>query len=212
MQQDNYDVAIIGGGLAGLSLAIQLAPSANVILFEKETYPFHKVCGEYISMESHGFLERLGIPLADMSLPQISSLTVTAPDGLALRQSLDLGGFGISRYILDNLLQARARALGVTILDGTRVDDVHFEDEMFRIAAGKQLYTSRICCGSFGKRSNLDLKWRRHFTLSTRGRLENHVGVKYHVRGDFPRDTISLHNFQDGYCGISAIEEGKYCL
>lgn len=39
-----------------------------------------------------------------------------------------------------------------------------------------------------------------------------YVAVKYHVRYDFPRDLIALHNFQDGYCGSSAIEEGKYCL
>jgi flavin-dependent dehydrogenase len=45
-----YDVAIIGGGLAGLSLSIQLAKkNYSVVLFEKEKYPFHKVCGEYIS-------------------------------------------------------------------------------------------------------------------------------------------------------------------
>jgi len=48
-----YDAAIIGGGLAGLALSIQLSKKGyRVILFEKEQYPFHKVCGEYISMES----------------------------------------------------------------------------------------------------------------------------------------------------------------
>ena len=53
-----YDVAIIGGGLAGLSLAIQCASqNVSVVLFEKETYPYHKVCGEYISLESQPFLE-----------------------------------------------------------------------------------------------------------------------------------------------------------
>jgi flavin-dependent dehydrogenase len=65
--QKKYDVAIIGGGLGGLSLAIQLArKNFSVILFEKEKYPFHKVCGEYISMESWGFLEDLGLPLSDL--------------------------------------------------------------------------------------------------------------------------------------------------
>ena len=57
-----FDVAIVGGGLAGLSLSILLAKAGyKVILFEKEKYPFHKVCGEYISLESWNFIERLGI-------------------------------------------------------------------------------------------------------------------------------------------------------
>ena len=49
MANTTYDIAIIGGGLAGLTLAIQGADKGyHVVLFEKEAYPFHKVCGEYI--------------------------------------------------------------------------------------------------------------------------------------------------------------------
>ena len=62
-----YDVAIAGGGLAGLALSIQLAKQGyRVILFEKESYPFHRVCGEYISNESWPFLESLGLDKAMM--------------------------------------------------------------------------------------------------------------------------------------------------
>ena len=60
-ERPQYDIAIAGGGLAGLSLAIQSAYAGfNVLLLEKEEYPFHKVCGEYISFESWDFLESLG--------------------------------------------------------------------------------------------------------------------------------------------------------
>ncbi len=53
MDNKIYPCAIIGGGLGGLCLAIQLArQGVEVILFEKNSYPQHKVCGEYISMES----------------------------------------------------------------------------------------------------------------------------------------------------------------
>src|SRR5687768_3157492 len=100
-----YDVAIIGGGLAGLTLSIQCAKAGyRSIVFEKEKYPFHKVCGEYISFEAWDFLERLGVPLAEMNLPVIRKLLLSAPNGKILEQKLPLGGFGISRYKLDSLL------------------------------------------------------------------------------------------------------------
>src|SRR5450755_4352309 len=77
-----YDIAIVGGGLAGLSLSIQLArKNYQVCLFEKEIFPFHKVCGEYISMESWDFLISLGLPLEDWELPRIHQLHITSPNG-----------------------------------------------------------------------------------------------------------------------------------
>src|SRR5271154_2776115 len=101
----SYDIAIIGGGLAGLSLSIQSAKAGySVCLFEKEKYPFHKVCGEYISFESWNFLQELGIPLSDWNLPIIRRLMVSSPNGKYLEHDLPLGGFGISRYKLDAAL------------------------------------------------------------------------------------------------------------
>ena len=77
-----YDVVIVGGGLAGLSLAIQLARAHYaVIVFEKEQYPFHRVCGEYISLESWDFLNFLGVDLAALQVPVIRKLQVSAASG-----------------------------------------------------------------------------------------------------------------------------------
>ncbi len=106
-----YDTAIVGGGLAGLSLAIQLSRQGHhVLLMEKETYPFHKVCGEYISMESWDFLLQLGLPLDEWNLPRISQVKISAPNGLSITETLPLGGFGISRFKLDAALAAMAKA------------------------------------------------------------------------------------------------------
>lgn len=207
-----YDAAIIGGGLAGLSLAIQLSKKGySVALFEKETYPFHKVCGEYISMESWNFIESLGLPLSSMHLPIIKKLIVTAPDGNALNAELDLGGFGISRYYLDNELKKIAVTCKVAVFEKCKVEEVQFKDDTFRLQTTLGSFTSKICCGSFGKRSNLDIKWKRNFILSRNSKLNNYIGVKYHIKTDFPIDTIALHNFEHGYCGISRIEDNKYC-
>jgi flavin-dependent dehydrogenase len=208
-----YDAAVIGGGLAGLSISILLSKKGyNVILLEKEQYPFHKVCGEYISLESWNFIESLGINLSSMNLPIIKKLIVTAPDGTALHSELPLGGFGISRYLLDHELKKIAAAANVQVCEQCKVDEVNFKDDLFYLQTSKGTVTSKICCGSFGKRSKLDIKWKRDFILSRNSKLNNYIGVKYHVKTDFAADCIALHNFEHGYCGISRIEDGKYCL
>ena len=207
-----YDVTIVGGGLAGLGLSIQLGKLGyRVVLFEKEQYPFHKVCGEYISMESWNFIESLGIPLSNLQLPIIKNLIVTAPNGNQLQQALPLGGFGISRYKLDAALKDIAVANGVAVYENCKVTDVIFLNEEFRLQTTKGKFTGSVCCGSFGKRSNLDVKWNRSFLHQT-SKLNNYIGVKYHVKTNFPAGTIALHNFKNGYCGISKIEENKYCF
>jgi flavin-dependent dehydrogenase len=42
--------------------------------------------------------------------------------------------------------------------------------------------------------------------------LDNYVAVKYHIQTDWQKNVIGLHNFENGYCGISRIEDDKYCL
>jgi flavin-dependent dehydrogenase len=208
-----YDVAIIGGGLAGLALSIQLKDKGySVVLFEKEVYPFHKVCGEYISLESWDFLHSLGLPLPTMNLPIIKKLLVSSPDGNLLEHNLPLGGFGISRYQLDNMLKEIALAKGVVLHEGCKVEEVIFDKEFFKLKTAKGEFTSKVCCGSFGKRSNIDVHLKRDFITLKSNKLNNYIGVKYHIKTDFPVDTIALHNFENGYCGISKIEEDRYCL
>lgn len=212
-KNDTYDVAIIGGGLAGLCLSIQLSRQGHhVILFEKEKYPFHKVCGEYISFECWNFLEELGVPLSDWNLPQIRNLIISAPSGKLIKHRLPLGGFGISRYKLDAFLADLSRRLGTEIIEETKVDNVWFSESHFHIQYNSQMCKAKLACGTFGKRSNLDVKLKRNFVQKKPGKLNNYIGVKYHIKTSFPADHIALHNFEDGYCGISRIEDDKYCL
>jgi menaquinone-9 beta-reductase len=211
MNEDRkYDVAIVGGGLAGLSLSILLARKGyRICLFEKESYPFHKVCGEYISMESWDFLVGLGLPLADWDLPKIQQLIVTAPNGESITELLPLGGFGISRFKLDAALAAIARKENVDLFENTKVNNIHFDNEYHRIETSTGLFLSSVACACYGKKANLDVKWKRSFV---KHHNQNYVGVKYHVKASLPDKQIALHNFPGGYCGISKIEDGRFCL
>jgi menaquinone-9 beta-reductase len=209
----SFAVAVIGGGLAGLSLSILLSKAGyKTILFEKEKYPFHKVCGEYISLESWNFIEDLGLHLTQLNLPIIKKLMVSSPDGNFINANLDLGGFGISRYFLDNKLKEIAVENGVIVYEETKVNEVIFNEGKFTVKYNGGEISSLVVAASFGKRSNLDVKWKRSFIKQKNSKLNNYIGVKYHIKNQFADDTIALHNFKNGYCGISKVEEDKYCL
>jgi flavin-dependent dehydrogenase len=208
-----YDLAIVGGGLAGLALSVQIANAGyTVVLFEKEQYPFHRVCGEYISLESWDFLERLGVDLPALNVSRIKRLCVSAINGYSFEQDLPLGGFGISRYQLDHTLAQIAKNAGVRLHEQERVNEINFADPIFNIVTSKENYKASVVIGSFGKRSNLDIKWKRPFTMAKKNKLNNYIGIKYHVRCNYPADTIALHNFKKGYCGIVKVEDDRYCL
>ena len=210
---NKFDITIIGGGLAGLSLSIQCANAGySTILFEKENYPFHKVCGEYISNESFPFLEKLGVPLSSWGLPSITDLNISAPNGKLYQFSLPLGGFGVSRFKLDECLYQIALSKGVTVLTNTKVQDLNFTLNRFEIITDTESYQSNIAVGSFGKRSNIDINLARPFAKAKPNALNNFIGVKYHIRYPHPTNQIALHNFDNGYCGIEEIENGECCL
>lgn len=204
------DVIIIGGGLAGLVSALELARAGrSVTLVERKQYPFHRVCGEYVSNEVKPYVESLGIDLAGLGAADIRRFQVSAPSGRLLESRLDLGGFGISRYLLDYELYQLGLQAGIQFILGKQVDSVTFGDDRFAITLNDSTcLTSRLVLGAFGKRSKLDKSLDRAFMQQP----SPYVGVKYHVRVDLPDDVIALHNFSDGYCGMSAIEADKYCV
>ena len=211
MNSQEFDCIIIGGGLAGLTLAIQLVEkNKSVLLVEKEKYPFHRVCGEYISNESYPFLERLGVELNQMNLPKITEVKVSAPNGKSLLRKLDLGGFGISRFTLDSTLAVIARKKGVVLLEETKINNVIFENESFTVMSDSSSWRAKVVCGAYGKRSVIDQKLGRLY--ANRSAKKNYVAIKYHVKMDLPANRIELHNFKDGYCGISKVDGGRYCL
>ncbi|MCS7019325.1 MAG: FAD-dependent monooxygenase [Cytophagales bacterium] len=209
--QRMYDFVIIGGGLSGLTAALVLGKAgAKVVLLEKNAYPFHRVCGEYVSNEVLPLLSSLGIyPLKWGAVP-ISRLQVTSPKGTSLTLPLESGGFGVSRYLLDAQMAAMAAANGVEVIERCTVERITSAAiSGFEAVSSKgQRWTARWAIAAHGKRSNLDKQLNRKFFAQR----SPFVGVKYHVKIAHNQDLIALHNFEGGYCGISRIEADRCCL
>jgi flavin-dependent dehydrogenase len=202
-------VIIVGGGLAGLTASIELARKGKkVLLIEKKTYPYHKVCGEYISNEVLPYLRSLGFDPILFGASEIKKLRLSTPGGKNIYTDLDLGGFGISRYTIDNELYKLALSKGAEVLMNTKVTDVRFTDDHFIVTTNSAVYTAKLVIGCYGKRDTLDKKLDREFIKQHTG----YTGVKYHIKIDYPEDEIGLDNFKDGYCGISKVEGNTYNL
>ena len=197
------DIIIIGGGLAGLCNAIHLSKfGKKVLLIEKNEYPKHKVCGEYISNEVLPYLEFLEINPFDFGAVKIENFKLSTTNNKLISAKLPLGGFGISRYQLDFELAKKALNNGVQILQD-EVIKVNFENDVFTVETKEnQYFISKFVIGSFGKRSLLDVKLDRSFIK----KKSPYLGVKIHVKGDFKSDVVALHNFKGGYCGVSKVE------
>ncbi|HLZ16820.1 MAG TPA: NAD(P)/FAD-dependent oxidoreductase [Cyclobacteriaceae bacterium] len=200
---------IIGGGMAGLITANLLSDSGiPCTVIEKREYPFHRVCGEYISNETVPFLRSLRLFPEIFSPPQIKRLQLTSVNGKMAELPLEPGGFGISRFTFDQFLYQQAKSKGVGFYLNTEVEGVHFSNDGFEIKTRNQNLFADVVIGCFGKRSKLDVV----LDLDFIHKRSPYIGVKYHIRTKHPSDLIALHNFQDGYCGISNIENDKSCL
>lgn len=200
------DILIIGGGLAGLTAALHLQREGlDVVLVEKNTYPHHKVCGEYISNEVLPYLEWLDADPMQLRPAVISRLMVSSRSGKSISTHLPLGGFGISRYTLDHFLYQKFVSRGGKVISDTATT-VEQENEYFitTLSSGERII-SRQVIGAYGKRSAIDIRLKRAF-------IRKHspfLAVKAHYQGEFEQDLVALHNFKGGYCGVSRVEDQK---
>ena len=205
MNSDTH-IIIIGGGLAGLTSAIHLAKhQIPVMLIEKEVYPKHKVCGEYISNEVLPYLQFLGIRIDDLNPIKISELNISTAKGKMIKSKLPLGGFGISRYTLDHYLWNLAKNIGVQMITDCVLDINHL-DSVFRVrTVNHGVLTGKYAIGAYGKRSSLDKNLNRDFSH----KKSPWLAVKGHYKGEFDSKTVALHNFEGGYCGLSLVENNN---
>ena len=184
----SISVRIVGGGPAGSAAAIAaLSETPSVHIFEKSSFPRHKVCGEFFSPEIAPLLDSLGIWQEFLLLrpAQINRMILHFGSRTSECQ-LPEGGFGLSRYEFDRLLFEKAIATGAT-------------------TSRERVESSGFTTRSDSSKSDCEVFAIGRKSMARRGRRL--FGFKAHFEGPV-NDAVELFFFRGCYIGVSAIENG----
>ena len=106
------------------------------------------------------------------------------------------------------MLYQAAVNCGVEIKTNTKAQQVSFAGDHFLISFADQQITAKTVGGAYGKNSNIDVQLNR--AIRADGDHNLFIAVKHHIKlPSYDRTQVEMHNFPGGYCGLSAIEDGK---
>jgi len=207
-----YDAVVVGAGPAGsAAAAILAARSRSVLLIDKDRFPRHKVCGEFLSSSATASLERLGMrdAIAACCPERIDRGIVHLSGGARVPFRLSSSAIGLSRFVFDDLLARQARCAGAEALFETRVTSVKPDSGEFVLQVAGPLpqeIRARSLIGAWGRWDSLDRTLARGFLTSRR----RFVGWSREYAGDTValEGLVQLYVFPGGYCGLSRVEGG----
>ncbi len=218
---NTFDVAIAGAGPAGASAAISLALNgARVLLIEEKKFPRAKLCGEFISPECLPHFKRLGV-MDQMTAAGGTSLAETVfysrrGNSVAVPSewfSSGASALGLSRSEMDHQLLARAKSVGVTVLEeahASRLVCAGREVRGVRVKTndGARDYEARLTIDATGRTRSLA----RHLDpprASRRKHTGSLVAFKAHLDNARVADgACEIYFYPRGYGGLSGVEGG----
>jgi len=194
---DSYDLIVAGAGPAGSACAITAARAgARVLLLDKDRFPRHKVCGEFVSSESLRLLESLLGHARFQVQPEVASARIFLDDK-SISFPLGPSARSIPRFDLDAALLESARRSGVQAEEGASVQEVT-QNGMFTVRAAGKAFTARAVVNATGRWSQLT-----QYEVSGQ---EKWLGLKAHFSESSPPGSVDLYFFPGGYCGVTPVD------
>lgn len=213
--EDLFDLTVIGGGPAGSACALEARRRGlRVAIWERERFPRHKVCGEFLSAESLPWLEATA-PEALARGAAITRCEFISVPGRRYAFPLPRPGRGLSRRVLDEALWRAAAAAGAQVREGVAVRWLR----KLPAAAGDASWEIESAAGHRCRSRAVVIASGRWWTLgefpspaqgARKGAAGPWVGAKAHFRGVARSDAVEMYFFPRGYCGLAPIEDGLY--
>lgn len=214
-------ILIAGGGPSGSSTACFLAAQGlDVTLVDRATFPRAKPCAEYLSPEASRILDAMGVlvNVENAGAAQLTGMVVRAPNGREIEGAFVAGhgfrgfrdrGLALRREVLDTILLDRARALGVRIIEGARVESLSARTRGYDVGlrTNGSLHTTHaaLVIGADGLRSIVA----RQLGLAQRRWWPKRLAFVAHWRGvEGVGARGEMHVQFGGYLGLADVGDG----
>ncbi len=153
----DLDLAIVGGGPAGIATALFFAGAAphrrdRILVLEKEHYPREKVCAGAVGARADRLLATLGVRVDVPSVAVRGLSVVTGGGALCVREPNASEPIGrvVRRVEFDRVLADEAQARGLRVLQGTRVTGLAFEQASVIVRTSSGDLRARAVVGADG--------------------------------------------------------------
>jgi len=151
MSNYDYDVVVVGGSLAGLSVAISYALHGgdNILVLEKKNKPIHDCAGGIAKFALDDLSSLLKLKVKNIIKQEIYSFGIVTKRGclfLKLDYEGDPLGYTIDRVKFIEYLTRRARRLGAKVKRKANVENVIIEDGCFKVAYTRNSKTKFVTC------------------------------------------------------------------
>ncbi|MBP6030410.1 MAG: FAD-dependent monooxygenase [Sphingobium sp.] len=202
---------ILGGGPAGCAAATVLARAgARPLILERTREPQDLVCGGFMSADTVGLLEQVGLSAPALGARPITRLRILAGARM-FETRLPFTAYGLSRRRLDSALIGQAASAGAGVERGVAITLLDREARRVRLKDGASVASDTIMLAT-GKH-DLRGALRPH---AARGR-DPAVGLRARLVPSASlaaalERVIELHVFQGGYAGLLLLEDGAVNL